>query len=129
MTFDFWLWRYAGSPVIWGILALALFCFGVETHLLLGERSAEWKRQVGVWLKVLPVLISALPLLGLVGTINGMLETFRVLAHDSSIDQQTLLSGGIANALVTTQLGLVMSVPAILICGYLRYCHKQREIP
>jgi biopolymer transport protein ExbB len=129
VTFDFWLWRYAGSPVIWGILALALFCFGVELHLLLAERSAEWKRQAGVWLKVLPVLISALPLLGLVGTINGMLETFRILAHDASVDQQTLLSGGIANALVTTQLGLVMSVPAVLICGYLRYCHKQREIP
>jgi biopolymer transport protein ExbB len=75
------------------------------------------------------VLIGALPLLGLVGTINGMLATFRVLAHDSSVDHQTLLSGGIANALVTTQLGLVMSVPAIVICGYLRYCHKQREVP
>jgi biopolymer transport protein ExbB len=129
VTFDFWLWRYAASPVIWGILALALFCFGVELHLLLDERTAEWKRQAGIWLKVLPVLISALPLLGLVGTINGMLETFRVLAHDPSVDHQTLLSGGIANALVTTQLGLVTSVPALLLCGYLRYCHKQGEIP
>lgn len=129
MTFDFWLWRYAASPVIWGILALALFCFGVEFHLLLADRSAEWKRRAGIWLSVLPVLIGALPLLGLVGTINGMLETFRVLAHDSTVDHQTLLSSGIANALVTTQLGLVMSVPAILICGYLRFCHKQREVP
>jgi biopolymer transport protein ExbB len=129
VSFDFWLWRYAGSPVIWGILALALFCFGVEFQLLLAERSAEWKRQAGIWLKVLPVLISVLPLLGLVGTINGMLETFGVLAHDASVDHQTLLSGGIANALVTTQLGLVTSVPAILICGYLRHCHKQREVP
>jgi biopolymer transport protein ExbB len=129
VTFDFWLWRYAASPVIWGILALALFCFGAELHLLLAERSADWKRRAGIWLNVLPVLIGALPLLGLVGTINGMLETFRVLAHDSSVDHQTLLSGGIANALVTTQLGLVMSVPAILLCGYLRHCFKQEEVP
>jgi biopolymer transport protein ExbB len=129
VTFDFWLWSYAASPVIWGILALALFCFGVEFQLLLADRSADWKRRAGVWLNVLPVLIGALPLLGLVGTINGMLETFRVLAHDSSVDHQTLLSGGIANALVTTQLGLVMSVPAILICGYLRHCYKQKEVP
>ncbi|HTR00993.1 MAG TPA: MotA/TolQ/ExbB proton channel family protein [Candidatus Acidoferrum sp.] len=127
MTFDFWLWRYAGNPVIWGILTLALFCFVVEFHLLLAERTAEWRRQAGIWLKVLPVLTSALPLLGLVGTINGMLETFRVMAKDSAVDHQTLLGGGIADALITTQLGLVMSIPGILICGFLRHRYKQVE--
>jgi biopolymer transport protein ExbB len=129
MSLDFWLWRYAGNQVIWAILALALFCFVMEFQLLLGERTAEWKRHTAIWLKVLPVLISALPLLGLVGTINGMIETFRVMAHDTSVDQQTMMSGGIADALITTQLGLITSVPGILICGYLRHCFKRVEIP
>lgn len=127
MSIDFWLWRYAGNPVIWGILALALFCFVVVFHLLLEERTPEWKRQTAIWLKVLPVLISALPLLGLVGTINGMIDTFRVMAHDTAIDQQTMMSGGIADALITTQLGLITSVPGILICGFLRHRFKQVE--
>ena len=128
MTVDFWLWRYAGNPVIWGILALALFCFGVEFHLLLAERSADWRRQTAIWLRVLPVLTGAVPLLGLVGTINGMLETFRVLARDTTVDHQTLLGGGIADALITTQLGLIMSFPSILLVGYLRYCYKRQEV-
>ena len=128
MTLDFWLWRYAGNPAIWAILLLALCTYIIAFHLLLGERNAEWKRQTGIWLQVLPVLTAALPLLGLIGTVNGMLETFRVLAHDSTVDHQTLLGGGIADALITTQLGLITSIPGLLICGYLRYCHKRLEI-
>lgn len=128
MNFDFWLWQYAGNPVIWGILVLALFCFVTEFRLLLGERNTHWQQQTAIWLKVLPALIGALPLLGLVGTINGMIDTFTVMANDSSADHQTLMSSGIADALITTQLGLITSVPGILICGYLRHCHKRSEI-
>ena len=128
MNFDFWLWRYADNPVIWGILVLALFCFVMEFRLLLGDRSLQWQQQTAIWLKVLPALISALPLLGLVGTINGMIDTFTVMAHDSTADTQTLMSGGIADALITTQLGLITSVPGLLICGYLRHCYKRSEV-
>ena len=73
------------------------------------------------------MLISALPLLGLVGTINGMIDTFRVMAHDSAIDQQTMMSSGIADALITTQLGLITSVPGLLICAVLRHRFKEVE--
>ena len=59
---------------------------------------------------------------------DEMLETFRVMAKDSTVDTQTLMSGGIADALITTQLGLIMSIPGLLICGYLRYSHKRMEI-
>jgi len=128
MTLDFWLWRYAGNPVIWAILLLAFYCFCLEIHLLLCERNAQWKQQAGIWLRVLPVLTAALPLLGLIGTINGMLETFRLMARDNAVDHQTLMSGGIADALITTQLGLITSIPSILICGYLRHCHKRTPI-
>ncbi len=128
MTLDFWLWRYASNPVIWAILLLALYCFSLEFHLLLRERDAQWKQQAGIWLRVLPVLTAALPLLGLIGTINGMLETFRLMARDTAVDHQTLMSGGIADALITTQLGLITSIPGILICGYLRYCHQRADV-
>jgi len=113
VTVDFWLWRYAGNPVIWGILALALFCFGVEFHLLLAERSADWRRQTAIWLRVLPVLTGAVPLLGLVGTVSGMITTFKLMTIFGSSDANTL-SAGISEAMITTKLGLVVAVPALI---------------
>ena len=127
MSIDFWLWRYADNLAVWAILALALFCYWIEIRLLLAERDAQWKQQVDSWVRVLPVLTSALPLLGLVGTVSGMMDTFHVMAAEGGMDQQTLMSGGIANALITTQLGLILSIPGILLCAYLRKCRNQWE--
>ncbi len=105
------LLEFADNPVVWAIVGLALCCYVVQFNLILGARDAEWRRQTGIWLRVLPVLLSALPLLGLFGTIAGLLTTFRSMAASGGFDEQTLLSGGIADALITTQLGLVMVVP------------------
>ena len=63
------LFAFADNFVVWGIVALALFCYVVEIDLILAARDAEWKRRAGTWLTVLPILISALPLLGLLGTV------------------------------------------------------------
>lgn len=53
------------------------------------------------------------PLLGLLGTVSGMIETFGVVSSFGTGDPK-LLSGGISVALVTTQLGLLVAVPLIL---------------
>ncbi|HEY7671735.1 MAG TPA: MotA/TolQ/ExbB proton channel family protein [Gammaproteobacteria bacterium] len=118
---------FAGNAVIWAILALALFCYVLLFNLALGDRDVPWKRQAGIWLKILPVLLAALPLLGLLGTIEGLLTTFRGLGRSGAADlnQQVLVSSGIANALITTQLGLIMVIPGLLLYSYVRRRHRE----
>lgn len=118
------LLEFADNPIVWAILVLALCCFVLEFRLLLDLRSRRWHQQLGMWLSVLPVLLGALPLLGLLGTIAGLLTTFRSMALSGSLDQQTLLGSGIADALITTQLGLLMAIPGLLLLAVLRRCHR-----
>jgi biopolymer transport protein ExbB len=117
---------HIGNPIVWAILVLALFCFVVEFELLLRKRDPGWKRQAEVWIRVMPVLLSALPLLGLLGTIVGLLSTFRSMAIIGGLDQQTLMSSGIATALVTTQLGLFMVIPGLVLFAIVR--RRYREV-
>ncbi len=119
------LFDVAGNPIIWAIAALALYCYVLELGLILSDRDAHWRRRAGIWLKVLPVLLSMLPLLGLLGTIVGLLATFRSMARAGGLDQQTLLSSGIANALITTQLGLITVIPGSLLCAFIRRRHRE----
>ena len=126
MTERFLLVAFADNFVVWAIVALALVCYVVEFDLLLAERDAQWKRQAGTWLTVLPILISALPLLGLLGTVNGLLTTFHTLANSVVIDQLDFVSTGVADALITTQLGMITAIPGLLFYTYLR--GRQREL-
>lgn len=60
------------------------------------------------------VIAAVSPLLGLLGTVTGMISTFEVITEHGTGDPQ-LLSGGISVALVTTELGLVVAIPTLLI--------------
>lgn len=60
------------------------------------------------------VIASVSPLLGLLGTVTGMIATFDVITEFGTGDPK-LLSGGISIALVTTELGLIVAIPALLI--------------
>ncbi|TWU68670.1 hypothetical protein AYI74_09130 [Shewanella algae] len=62
----------------------------------------------------LAVLAGIPPLLGLLGTVGGMIETFDVITRFGSNNTE-LLSGGIAEALLTTQLGLMTAIPLLLL--------------
>lgn len=70
-------------------------------------------------LPFLAVLISSAPLLGLLGTVAGMLITFSGMAagNDAPIDT---ISTGISKALVTTQAGLVIAIPAAFLLALLK---------
>lgn len=60
------------------------------------------------------VIASVSPLLGLLGTVTGMISTFDIITEFGTGDPK-LLSGGISIALVTTQLGLIVAIPAVLL--------------
>jgi biopolymer transport protein ExbB len=59
------------------------------------------------------VIAAVAPLLGLLGTVTGMISTFDIITEFGTGDPK-LLSGGISEALVTTELGLVVAIPALV---------------
>ncbi|MGI9549343.1 MAG: MotA/TolQ/ExbB proton channel family protein [Bdellovibrionales bacterium] len=69
-------------------------------------------------LSTLKVLASIAPLLGLLGTVTGMIGTFQSITLFGTGDPK-LMAGGISQALVTTVLGLISAIPLILIYNYL----------
>ncbi len=66
----------------------------------------------GILVKTIIVLA---PLIGLLGTVIGMIETFDALQNSSMFSQGSSISGGISKALFTTELGLVVAVPGLII--------------
>jgi biopolymer transport protein ExbB len=65
------------------------------------------------WLGAIAMTASVAPLLGLLGTVSGMITTFKAMTLFGSGDP-SVVSGGIAEALITTELGLVVAIPALL---------------
>lgn len=65
-------------------------------------------------LKVMKICVAAAPLLGLLGTVTGMLSTFGALASGSGGDKTMgLVAKGISEALITTETGLVIALPGL----------------
>ena len=65
------------------------------------------------------VLYVVAPLLGLLGTVVGMIATFQMITLFGSGDPR-MMAGGISTALVTTVLGLVVAIPLTLVHSYLQ---------
>ena len=62
---------------------------------------------------IILVFAAVAPLLGLLGTVTGMISTFDIITEFGTGDPK-LLSGGISEALVTTELGLIVAIPTLL---------------
>lgn len=69
-------------------------------------------------IKSIAVLSGIAPLLGLLGTVTGMITTFMVIATSGTGDARALASG-ISEALITTQTGLVIAVPGLFLANFL----------
>lgn len=72
--------------------------------------------------KLIPFALIATisPLLGLLGTVSGMIDSFEVVAIAGSLGDASILADGIAKALVTTAVGLIVAVPAIALFNYFK---------
>jgi biopolymer transport protein ExbB len=110
----------------WLVLPLSLICLLIWLTLLLPfdeqqDLEHEWLQRKA-WLKA---LTAAAPLLGLLGTVLGLMQTFRELA---SGQQQAELSTGISQALLSTQLGLIVSLPGFLGLSWLKRRVKKRQL-
>ena len=71
------------------------------------------------WLRPLEIMATLSPLLGLLGTVIGMIAAFRSLEAAGSQVDPAILSGGIWQALLTTAVGLIVAIPALLLHNWL----------
>lgn len=87
----------------------------VETlQLKLDEAILREMPKLERGLITLAILAAIAPMLGLLGTVSGMIETFQSITLFGTGDPK-LMSGGISQALVTTELGLAVAIPLLLI--------------
>ena len=90
----------------------------VEEHLyafILRERLHHER-----WLPMLAVIAAASPLLGLLGTVVGMVKTFTLITVFGT-GNAGKLSSGISEALITTELGLTVAIPTLILHGLLSH--------
>ncbi len=76
-----------------------------------GERAANSLRR---YLRVINGVATVSPLMGLLGTVWGMMASFNVIATADAMGRPELLAAGISQALVTTAAGLFVAIPALI---------------
>ena len=82
---------------------------------VLNERFADFRAEIDHHRALVRVTVIVAPLLGLLGTIDGMIETFESLGDMALFSQSGGIAGGISRALFTTQMGLAISIPGLMI--------------
>lgn len=119
-------WPLLDNPVVWATLVVALFSYALLIRFCFVERhDQDWFEATQYWHQSIRQMLAALPLLGLLGTITGLTATFIGMARDGGLALQELVTGGISDALFTTQLGLVLVIPGLLLAGLLS--HQRRN--
>jgi biopolymer transport protein ExbB len=76
-----------------------------------GERTVNSLRR---YLRVLNGVATISPLLGLLGTVTGMIAAFNAIANSQAMGRPELLAAGISEALITTAAGLSVAIPALI---------------
>lgn len=76
-------------------------------------------RRIQLFGTAILVIAAVSPLLGLLGTVTGMISTFDVITKFGTGDPK-MLSGGISTALITTELGLIVAIPTLLLGNLLK---------
>ncbi|HUF60890.1 MAG TPA: MotA/TolQ/ExbB proton channel family protein [Verrucomicrobiales bacterium] len=85
---------------------------------VLYEQWLEEQPKLQKWLTLIGVTAATAPLLGLLGTVTGMITTFGFIQVLGTGDAKKL-SAGIYEALITTEFGLVVAIPALLLHAFL----------
>lgn len=109
-----------GGLCMMAIAALGLVAYGLlAAHLLrlrLTDRPLAAARACHRDLTLIRACVGAAPLLGLLGTVTGMVITFEGLLSSGEVDA---VAKGVGQALLTTQYGLMVAIPGTLLTGWL----------
>lgn len=104
-----------GGPVFWLILLLSFLMWSLITlcyiHILLGRRDQPSITCQGR-VQLISALVQILPMVGLLGTVEGMIDVFHVIASHGGGNIRGM-AGGISTALITTMAGLVTSLSGL----------------
>jgi biopolymer transport protein ExbB len=92
---------------------------------ILDETVFRINRSLNDYLSVIGVLAAIAPLLGLLGTVTGMIATFDILSFFGTGNAKAM-AGGISEALITTQTGLLVAIPGLYMKGFLD--HRARNL-
>ncbi len=98
---------FAAAVKKWGRTAVEVEQAVIDT----GERVNNDLRK---YLRVLNGVSQVGPLLGLLGTVLGMITSFNSISGADAVGQREMLAGGIAQALITTAAGMVVAIPALI---------------
>ncbi len=112
--------KYPSSPTC-RVLRAGLRHRGLDKAVLenaLEESILKELPRLERFLTTLSVLAAIAPLLGLLGTVTGMIHTFQGITVFGTSDPR-MMSGGISEALITTQLGLAVAVPVMIVHHFL----------
>ena len=72
------------------------------------------------YLNLLGTIAAVSPLLGLLGTVTGMVKIFAAISTSGAVGDPSVLAGGISEALITTVAGLAVAIPTLVAYRYLR---------
>ena len=111
-----------GGPVMWPILALSLIGLTILVWKALEFRAG---RRDGRGLTVVSTIITAEPMLGILGTVTGIIQTFSQLQGADGVANPLAATAGIGEALITTAGGLIASL--ILLFPYNVLADKAEE--
>lgn len=88
-----------------------------ELKELIADQSRQEVRSLEKGLVLLETIAGVAPLLGLLGTVTGMIKVFTVISK-MGLGKTQALSGGISEALITTVAGLIIGIPALVLYNY-----------
>lgn len=103
-----------GSPIA-QLFTAALKKYGrsaVEVEQAVLDAGERVTSQLRKYLRLFNAISNLTPLLGLLGTVLGMIDAFNTIASADAMGRPELLAGGIGTALITTAAGLVVAIPA-----------------
>ncbi|MBL4767889.1 MAG: MotA/TolQ/ExbB proton channel family protein [Rhodobacteraceae bacterium] len=92
---------------------------GTALDAELTRRGNEELAQMNTMIRVLELIAMVSPLLGLLGTVLGMIQSFQELEMAEGAANASVLAGGIWQALLTTAVGLLVAIPAAVAAGLL----------
>ena len=100
------------------VLGFALANANLSISQAISKASAVELKRFGRGLPILDTIITAAPLLGLLGTVTGMMNTFSMMGGDE-LGAPTAITGGIAEGLIATAFGLLIAITCLFPNNYL----------
>jgi biopolymer transport protein ExbB len=88
---------------------------------LAGEVASQELRRHQQKAYALAIVATVAPIVGLLGTVLGMVEAFHVIAFSDGMGNPALLAGGISKALINTAAGLIVALPALGMHHYFKH--------